>query len=109
MFGVLGGLFGLLIVASVRDDVAHGADADPIVVALAAAQVLMALAEVVSGVFPWIGRSWARVVATVVCAVSLVSGVLLLLQGTPSGLAGILLNLGVIVTVNREDVADRCR
>jgi len=44
-----------------------------------------------------------------VCGVNLVSAVLLLLQGTPAGLVGIFLNLGVIVTVNRQDVADWCR
>jgi hypothetical protein len=110
VFGVLGTFVSLVLYSSVEDDRSHGVSVSSFVYGLVLASIVLAVAEAVSGVFVILGREWARIAAIAICALNALSGVITVIGSQAfQGCIGVLLNVALIVALNRDDVRTWCR
>ncbi|WP_327000134.1 hypothetical protein OHA72_34030 [Dactylosporangium sp. NBC_01737] len=110
LFGLLGILVGLLLLAAVENDRDHGQSVGALASLLAVATVALAILQAVSGAFVFVGREWARVTGIVICAVNVLAGLFTLVSGgAAQACVGIAVNVALIVALNKEAVADWCR
>jgi hypothetical protein len=110
IFGVLGLLLSVVIFAALRDDAAGGVIVPAPGYMLAGITVVVALAQVVSGVFLFRGREWARLLAITVCAINLISGVISLASGAVTqAVLGVVVNIAFIAGLNHYEVKIWCR
>lgn len=110
VFGALGMLAALLLMALVNGGTAPGRSAPAVGYALGYAQFLLSAALATSGVFVWPGRSWARALAIGLCSVA-VLGTLVTLVVTAQARAvlGVAAHLALLRLLNEPDVRAWCR
>jgi hypothetical protein len=108
VFGALGVLLAFVLTSILNDATDHGETVSGGFYLLAYASLALSAAEIVSGVFVLMGRSWARMLAIVLCSLNILSGVISLFTGSFTAIVGVLLNIGLIRLLNRDDVRDWC-
>lgn len=109
VFGLLGILSALLLRSVVGDSVDHGQSVPAVLYVLVYAQFALSATQAICGVFVWQGRSWARVVAIVLCSVNIVGAVVSLFTGAVlQTIAGLALNIGLLRLLNNDDVREWC-
>ncbi len=110
VFGALTVVNGWALQRLVDDSVAHGQSVPGVVYGALYLQYVLGLGQILSAVFVWQGREWARIVAIVVCSVNILTALLSLVAGALYlGCLGILVNAGLIRILTLRDVVDWCR
>lgn len=110
VFGVLGTLLSLILFGFLREDDSHGAEVSGLAYGFVFLGLALALAEVVSGIFVFIGREWARRLAIAICALNAVSSLFTLASGSVlQVITGLAINIGIIVTLTKYEVSNWCR
>ncbi|MFI5912215.1 hypothetical protein [Dactylosporangium sp. NPDC051541] len=105
-FGLLGVLLGLFIVSLLADE----DDTPGYVIGLFYANVVLAAAEIAAGAFVFVGKEWARRVAIGVCVLNGLGGLVTLTSGVVlQAIVGIVLNIAIIVTLNKPEVRNWCQ
>ena len=100
IFGGLSLMLAMLLLSIVNDE--SGVPAWLYV--LVYAQFLLAGLQVLSGVFVWLGKAWARTAAMVVCVINLVGAVLSLVSGAiPQAITGAAVNIALLWLLAREE------
>jgi hypothetical protein len=99
--------FGLLLGASITDVVSHGEElASPGLAYFAEYfSYIAAVAILISAIAITAGRSWGRVLLAVFEGLAIINGVVTLVQGTASGILGIVLAILVIATLFNQSVS----
>lgn len=109
LFGVAYGLGGVALLGTVTDAADHGESVDAGLYILPVVQIVLAVAQLASGVLVLAGTSWARSLAVVICAVSLLGGVVSLFTGNwLDAIGAIAVNAVLISMLNRDEVRDWC-
>lgn len=109
VFGVLGLLFAFLLMSIVSDSNSHGQSVPAMLYVLAFAQFALSAAQAMSGVFIWQGRSWARVLAIVLCSVNIVGALVSLFTGAVfQAISGAAINVGLLRLLNNYEVQVWC-
>jgi hypothetical protein len=109
VFGVLGLLFALLLMSIVSDSAGHGQSVPAVLYVLVFAQVALSAAQAITGVFVWQGRSWARVLAIVLCSVNIVGALVSLFTGAIlQAISGAAINVALIRLLNNDEVQVWC-
>ena len=104
VFGALSLMLAMLLLSVVNDE-----DVAAWVYGLVAVQFLLSGAQILSGIFVWLGRAWARTVATVVCSVNLVGAVLSLASGAvPQAITAGAVNIALLRMLRGRDVTEWC-
>jgi len=110
VFGALGLLLGLLLLALISHDKNQGQTVSGALHLSAYLQLVLSAAEVVSGILVLQGREWARILAIVLCGLNVLGGVISLFSGGGgSGIFGIGLNILLVRLLFNEDVVEWCR
>lgn len=110
LFGLLGILIGLLLVATLEGDRSHGRSVGALPYLLAVAALALSVVQSAGGVFVFIGREWARITAMAICALNILAGLVTILSaGAVQACVGIAVNIALIVALNKESVTDWCR
>jgi hypothetical protein len=105
---VFGGL-SLMLATRLLSIVNDESDLPAWVYVLVGVQFLLAGAQMLSGVFVYIGRAWARRVATVVCVINLVGAVLSLVSGAiVPAITSAVVNIALLRLLRSTDVAEWC-
>jgi hypothetical protein len=105
VFGGLGLMLAMLLLSVVNNE----PDVPGWVYGLVSVQFLLSGLQILSGIFVWLGRQWARTAATVVCSINLVGAVLSLFTGAV--LQAIItgaVNIAVIRLLRSREVAEWC-
>lgn len=103
VFGGLGLMLAMLLLSAVNT----AGDVPGWVYGLVFAQFLLSGLQILSGIFIWIGKAWARTAATVVCSINLVGAVITLLSGAYiNALSTGAVNAGLIALLRSQEVAD---
>jgi hypothetical protein len=109
VFGVLGLLFALVLMSIVNDSGDHGQSVPAVLYVLVFAQLALSAAQAMSGVFIWQGRSWARVLAIVLCSVNIIGAVVSLFTGAIfQAISGAAINIGLLRLLNNYEVQVWC-
>jgi hypothetical protein len=109
IFGVLGLLFALLLMSIVNDSGDHGQSVPAVLYVLVFVQLALSAAQAMSGVFIWQGRSWARVLAIVLCSVNIIGAVVSLFTGAIfQAISGAAINIGLLRLLNNYEVQVWC-
>lgn len=109
VFGVLGLLLALLLMSIVNDSSDHGQSVPAVLYVLVFAQFALSAAQAMSGVFIWQGRSWARVLAIVLCSVNIIGAVVSLFTGAIfQAISGAAINIGLLRLLNDYEVQVWC-
>ncbi|GAA3396348.1 hypothetical protein [Cryptosporangium minutisporangium] len=109
VFGGLGLLFALLVMSFVNDSADHGQSMAGIAYVLVYAQFALSGTQIVSGVFVWQGRDWARVLAIALCSLNIVGAAVTLISGAVfQALLAVALNVALIRALNDDDVRAWC-
>ncbi|WP_426512181.1 hypothetical protein ACPPVO_17075 [Dactylosporangium sp. McL0621] len=105
-FGLLGTVLSLFLAGLVA-----GEDDIPGFVTFAVyAGAVLAAAEILAGVFVFLGREWARRIAIAVCVLNGLSGLVTLASGVVlQALVGIVVNIALIVNLSKDEVRYWCR
>jgi hypothetical protein len=110
VFGIIGLGAAWLLLSIVNDDVSHGESAPGFYSVLAYIQLALAVSQILSGILVWAGLNWGRILAIVLCSVNILGAAANLFTGNIFGaLVGIVLNIALIVMLNRDEVADWCQ
>ena len=105
VFGGLGLMLAMLLLSAVN---AEG-DLPGWVYGLVFIQFALSGVQILSGVFVWLGKSWARTVATVVCSINLVGAVLSLVSGAiPQAITAGVVNIAVLRMLRGREVTEWC-
>jgi hypothetical protein len=69
-----------------------------------------AIAQIVSGLFLWLGKPWPRVLALAVLALDIVLGLFIMMVTNPScpGFSGIAVDVAIIAMLSRTAVREWC-
>jgi hypothetical protein len=103
VFGGLSLMLAMLLLSAVNNE----NDLPGWVYGLVFVQFLLAGLQILSGVFVWIGKAWARTIATVVCSINIAGAVLTLLSGgVLNGLVTMSVSIGLIVLLRHREVSD---
>jgi hypothetical protein len=109
VFGALGVLLGLLLLALISHDKNNGETVSGALYLAAYLQLVLSAAEVVCGILLLQGREAARIVAIVLCGLNIVGGLISLFSGGGTGIVGIGLNILMVRLLFNSDVAEWCR
>lgn len=105
VFGGLGLMLAMLLLSAVNDE----GDLPGWVYGLVFVQFVLSGLQILSGVFVWLGKSWARTVATVVCSINLVGAVLSLVSGAiPQAITAGVVNIAVLRMLRGREVTEWC-
>jgi hypothetical protein len=105
IFGGLGLMMAMLLLSIVNDE----SDLPGWVYVLVYGQLLLSGAQILSGVFVYLGRSWARKVAVVICVINLVGGVLSLFSGAIlQAITAAAVNIALIRLLTGNEVTEWC-
>ncbi|GIJ60868.1 hypothetical protein [Virgisporangium aurantiacum] len=105
VFGGLGLMLAMLLLSAVNDE----GDLPGWVYLLVFVQFVLSGTQILSGVFVWLGKSWARTVATVVCSINLVGAVLSLVSGAiPQAITAGVVNVAVLRMLRGREVTEWC-
>jgi hypothetical protein len=105
VFGGLGLMLAMLLLSVVNNE----DDLPGWVYGLVFVQFLLSGAQILSGIFVWLGRSWARTVATVVCSVNLVGAALSLVSGAfLQAITAAAVNIALLRMLRGRDVTEWC-
>jgi hypothetical protein len=100
----------VFLLSLVNDGANRGRSVASIVYELFYGQILLSPLHIISGIFLWSGRSWARHLAIAVCSVNIVGGILGLVSGSVSqSLTGIVVNIVLIRLLVYPPVVEWCR
>lgn len=105
VFGGLGLMLAMLLLSVVNDE----DDLPGWVYALVYTQFLLSGAQILSGIFVWLGKAWARTVATVVCSINLVGAVLSLVSGAVlQAITAGAVNIALLRMLRGREVTEWC-
>jgi hypothetical protein len=105
VFGGLGLMMAMLLLSVVNRET----DLPGWIYLLVYAQFLLSGLQILSGIFVWLGRAWARTAATVVCSINLVGAVFSLFGGAfLQAITGAVVNIALIRMLRGEDVREWC-
>lgn len=105
VFGGLGLMLAMLLLSVVNNE----DDVPGWVYGLVYVQFLLSGLQILSGIFVWLGKAWARTAATAVCSVNLVGAVLSLLSGAfLQALTTAAVNIALIRLLRGREVSDWC-
>ena len=103
VFGGLGLMLAMLLLSAVN----AAGDVPGWVYGLVYVQFGLSGLQILSGIFVWLGKAWARTAATVVCSINLVGAVLSLLSGAfLNALTTGAVNIALIRLLRSREVAD---
>lgn len=105
IFGSISLMRAMLLLSIINDE----PDLPRWIYGLVTVQFLLAGAQTLSGIFVWLGKSWARTVATVVCSVNLVGAVFALAGDIVQAITTAAVNIGLLWLLRRPEVGDWCR
>lgn len=109
VFGGLGLVAALLLMSIVGDSADHGQEVPAFLYVLVYAQFVLSVALAACGIFVWQGRSWARILAIVLCSLNIAGGVVSLFSGAVfQAVAGIAVNIAMLRLLNNDDVRAWC-
>lgn len=105
IFGALSLMLAMLLLSIVNDE----SDLPGWLYVLVYGQFLLAGLQVLSGVFVWLGKAWARTAAMVVCAINLVGAVFSLVSGSifQAITAGVV-NIALLRLLRSTEVIEWC-
>jgi hypothetical protein len=107
VFGGLATLQALLLLSFLRADASHGESVSGVAYAVLAVALVLAVAQILSGVFVFRGVEWARKLAIGICVLNALSGLLLLTSGALfQAILGIVVNIAIITNLNRSEVRE---
>jgi hypothetical protein len=110
VFGALSLLLGLLLLSLLNSDKNNGNTVSSAFYGAAYLQMVLSVAQIVSGVLVLQGRSWARVLAIVLCGLNLLGDLVSLFSGAGfQGILGVLVNIGLIRLLVNDEVVEWCR
>lgn len=110
VFGALGLVVAFLLLAILNDDASHGQSVSGGLYFIVALQAVVSAAQIGSGAFVWLGRSWARTLAIGICVVNILGALLGLASGAfLQVILGVVLNIALIRLLMHEDVVEWCR
>lgn len=105
VFGGLGLMLAMLLLSVVNNE----DDVPGWVYVLVYVQFLLSGLQILSGIFVWLGRRWARTAATVVCSINLFGAVLSLLTGAfLNALTTGAVNIALLRLLRSREVAEWC-
>jgi hypothetical protein len=105
IFGGLGLMMAMLLLSIVNDE----GDLPGWIYVLVYGQLLLSGAQILTGIFVWLGKSWARTVATVICGVNLVGAVLSVFSGAfLQAITAAAVNIALIRLLRSNEVAEWC-
>ena len=105
IFGALGLMMAMLLLSIVNDE----SDIPGWVYVLVYTQLLLSGAQVLTGVFVYLGKGWARRVAVVICAINLVGAVLSLFTGAIlQAITGAAVNIALLRYLTGAEVREWC-
>jgi hypothetical protein len=106
VFGGLGLLLAMMLLSIVNDT----AGVPGYAYGLVYGQFILSGLQILSGIFVWLGRPWARTVATVVCVINLVGALLNLVSGAIlPAITGAAVNIALLRLLRGNVVAEWCR
>jgi hypothetical protein len=105
VFGGLGLMMAMLLLSIVNDE----SDLPGWIYALVYGQLLLSGAQILTGVFVYLGKSWARTTATVICSINLIGAVLSLVSGAiVQAITGAAVNIALLRMLTSSDVKEWC-
>ena len=109
VFGALTVVNGWALQRIADDSAAHGQSVPAVLYGALYLQYALGLGQIVSAVFVWQGRHWARILAIVLCSVNILLALLSLAAGALYlGCLGILVNAALIRMLTLDEVTDWC-
>ncbi|GAA0932684.1 hypothetical protein GCM10009557_94840 [Virgisporangium ochraceum] len=105
VFGGLSLMLAMLLLSIVNNE----SDLPPWIYVLVYGQLLLAGLQILSGIFVWLGKAWARTAAMVVCGINLVGAVFSLVSGSifQAVTAGVV-NIALLRLLRSTEVTDWC-
>jgi hypothetical protein len=105
IFGGLGLMMAMLLLSIVNDE----SDLPGWIYALVYAQLVLSGTQILTGVFVYLGKAWARRTALVICGINLLGAVLSLATGQflPALTAGAV-NIALLRMLRGSDVVEWC-
>jgi hypothetical protein len=108
-FGVVGLLDAGVLLFVFTDAADHGRSIPLFLYGLCFLQFALSATQVVSGVFVWRGRSWARITAIVICAVNVLGAIAFIFFGAvPQGCLTMVVNIAIIGFLANNEVTNWC-
>lgn len=105
IFGGLGLMMAMLLLSIVNNE----SDLPVWIYGLVYAQLLLSGAQILSGIFVYLGKAWARKVAVVICGINLAGAVLSLFTGAIlQAITAAAVNIALIRLLTGSDVAEWC-
>lgn len=105
-FGGLGALLTFFLIGLIASE----DDGDGLTYGLLTVSILLALAQIASGVFVFLGREWARKLAMGLCALNAVSALFTIGSGQIfQVILPIVINIAIIVQLTKPPVAEWMR
>lgn len=105
--GALGVLYTLFAFSQLHAAAQEGLEVDGVEYGIWFVQLAFSVVQIISGIFLWRGREWARVLGLVFCWLNLVGGIITLFTGAiVPAFIGLAINGGVIAALTRPDVRD---
>ena len=109
-FGGLGLVLAPFLLRALRDDAAHGRSVSGPAYGLVAVATVLALTQLLCGVFVFQGREWARKVAIGVCALSVVTSLVALAAGAVYPVViGVAISIVIFANINKPPVVSWMR
>lgn len=108
-FGVLGLLVTAFLFVLISERDSHGQSVPPLLRVLVYGQLVLSMAQVISGVSVWRGRTWGHRLAVIVCVINLIgTAVSVFTVGWPQALTGAAVNIALIALLSNPEIADWC-
>jgi hypothetical protein len=105
IFGGLGLMMAMLLLSIVNDE----SDLPAWIYVLVYAQLLLSGAQILSGIFVYLGKAWARKMALVICGINLVGAVLSLFSGVIlQAVTAAAVNIALVRLLTGTEVAEWC-
>jgi hypothetical protein len=109
VFGGLGLLVSLLLLAGVNDTAGHGQSVPAYVYVLVYAQFLLSATQGASGFFVLRGHNWARLLAIGLCSLNIIGGLVSLSTGAIfQAISAVAINVALIRLLNDHEVQAWC-